>query len=217
MRIDADIAQLHAAYLQAGGAAKHKPLCRVADVAEMAKTIGIAHGPTGRHIHGLQALAGMAGVPPWKRKSLTISNWAQFPLSTNQIRYAAIDAWAGLHVYRFLTTAVPQEEQHEAGTAVHAGRSSRSADGTDTWAVEPSKMGTTGAGTAIRPHTPLDSVDGSSSSSSSNARYAARRRMYGYLTAPEQEQEQGQGQKGEHEMAKVTREGSGRGFARYQR
>jgi ribonuclease D len=40
----------------------------------------------------------------WKSKTLQMSNWAAYPLSPPQIRYAACDAWASLLAYNVLST-----------------------------------------------------------------------------------------------------------------
>ena len=50
---------------------------------------------------GLKALAKyLLGIELEKPKSVTRSNWENFPLTVKQIHYAALDAWIGLKIYR---------------------------------------------------------------------------------------------------------------------
>ena len=57
---------------------------------------------------GLLGLAeALLGLPKWKSKRLQMSNWAAAPLSAAQIRYAAMDAHAGLACYDALLARPP--------------------------------------------------------------------------------------------------------------
>ena len=46
----------------------------------------------------------LCGAAKWKSKKLQMSNWISRPLSTDQIRYASMDAWAGCACYFHLKT-----------------------------------------------------------------------------------------------------------------
>ncbi|KAJ7382811.1 hypothetical protein OS493_032772 [Desmophyllum pertusum] len=53
---------------------------------------------------GLKALAqSFVGIELIKPKRIAVSNWEDFPLTLQQIEYAAMDAWAGLRVYQEIT------------------------------------------------------------------------------------------------------------------
>lgn len=73
--------------------------CPVVDIDQFARDLGIRRSGGGSS-HGLELLAHKyLGLPRWKTGALSLSNWSHAPLSPRQIRYAAMDAWAGNAVY----------------------------------------------------------------------------------------------------------------------
>lgn len=65
-------------------------------------------------------------VGKWKSKRITMSNWARWPLTQEQVRYAAFDAWASLACHEALA-ALPRARSptrgHDAGGAAAGGSS----------------------------------------------------------------------------------------------
>ena len=67
------------------------------DTQTMAKSVGV---PASSKL-GLKALAErFLGIHLNKPKSVSNSNWERFPLTIQQIHYAAFDAWIGLKIYQ---------------------------------------------------------------------------------------------------------------------
>ena len=67
------------------------------DTQKLAKEVGMLESQK----LGLKALAKyLLGIELEKPKSVTRSNWENFPLTVKQIHYAALDAWIGLKIYR---------------------------------------------------------------------------------------------------------------------
>ena len=65
-----------------------------------------------RDVHASNGLVGLmqhldADIPSWKTRKLQMSNWTLAPLSDNQLRYAAMDAWASLQCYLELVKLPP--------------------------------------------------------------------------------------------------------------
>ena len=84
----------------------------VVDVDRLARELGIRRTAPGM-FHGLEALAHkLLGTPRWKSGALSLSNWSAAPLSARQVRYAALDAWAGVALFDFLTPLLPAPGTH---------------------------------------------------------------------------------------------------------
>ena len=67
------------------------------DTQKLAKEVGMLESQK----LGLKSLAKyLLGIELEKPKSVTMSNWENFPLTVKQIHYAALDAWIGLKIYR---------------------------------------------------------------------------------------------------------------------
>ena len=67
------------------------------DTQKLAKEVGVSKSKK----LGLKALAKcLLGIELAKPKSVTRSNWENFPLTVKQINYAALDAWIGLKIYQ---------------------------------------------------------------------------------------------------------------------
>ena len=79
---------------------------QIIDLLPFVKAVGV------REISGLERIAVLfLGLPRWKRKRVTMSNWKAYELSDAQVRYAAIDAWASLMLYDALKFAGLQKDQ----------------------------------------------------------------------------------------------------------
>ena len=67
------------------------------DTQKLAKEVGMLESQK----LGLKSLAkSLLGIELEKPKSVTMSNWENFPLTVKQIHYAALDAWVGLKIYQ---------------------------------------------------------------------------------------------------------------------
>jgi hypothetical protein len=108
--------------------------------------MAVRRGLTGKV--GLGPLARLlVGGPSWKSRSVTCSNWDSYPLSDAQVRYAAMDAWASLAVFR----ALSDMDEEIAGDVYAAG-----------WELAPREPRSTGgAGDAVKPLVPREPQRGS--------------------------------------------------------
>ncbi|XP_044179707.1 uncharacterized protein LOC122961180 [Acropora millepora] len=71
------------------------------DTQKLAKEVGMLESQK----LGLKSLAKyLLGIELEKPKSVTMSNWENFPLTVKQIHYAALDAWIGLKIYQSMKT-----------------------------------------------------------------------------------------------------------------
>lgn len=69
------------------------------DTQKLAKEVGMSESQK----LGLKALAkDLLGIELEKPKAVSMSNWQKFPLTIEQIHYAALDAWVGLKIYQSL-------------------------------------------------------------------------------------------------------------------
>ena len=67
------------------------------DTQKLAKEVGMSESQK----LGLKALAkDLLGIELEKPKAVAMSNWEKFPLTVEQIHYAALDAWVGLKIYQ---------------------------------------------------------------------------------------------------------------------
>ena len=81
----------------------------IVDTQKMAKSMGTNAPPK----LGLQALARhFLGINLEKPKSVSRSNWENYPLTIRQIHYAAVDAWIGLKIYQHMKLAIGQGQAH---------------------------------------------------------------------------------------------------------
>ena len=79
------------------------------DTQKMAKSMGTNAPPK----LGLTALARhFLGINLEKPKSVSRSNWENYPLTIRQIHYAAVDAWIGIKVYQHMKLAIGQSQAH---------------------------------------------------------------------------------------------------------
>ncbi|XP_020616399.1 uncharacterized protein LOC110054354 [Orbicella faveolata] len=79
------------------------------DTQKMAKSMG-TNAP--RKL-GLKALAQhFLGINLEKPKSVSRSNWENYPLTIRQIHYAALDAWIGLKIYQRMKLEIGQGQAH---------------------------------------------------------------------------------------------------------
>ena len=100
MGVHGDLQKVHE--LLSGGSAA-RPSFRTVDLKRYGQDRGV-NVPGG--LAGLAAHV-VEGVHRWKSRKLQMSNWAAYPLTPAQLRYAAMDAWASLACWEALSGRLP--------------------------------------------------------------------------------------------------------------
>ena len=81
----------------------------IVDTQKMAKSMDTNAPPK----LGLKTLAKhFLGINLEKPKSVSRSNWENYPLTIRQINYAALDAWIGFKIYQHMKLAIGQSQAH---------------------------------------------------------------------------------------------------------